>query len=194
MAFSTCPGVTTRRRMSFRKPSFVSPTMALTERTCSLPFCASVYSITPFIPSATDSVLVNTTGVSISPSSLTGVLPANLPKPLPTANPAGTLSWYRFPPCGSTTVTPVLISLPSCKVTCPTRTPVTSVIALNGPGARTPGVIPRSRARGLSFWLMVCCAKASTDQVRISSTISNEVIAVVRGVGIMICISQGEQF
>src|SRR5688572_14201670 len=33
-------------------------------------------------------------------------------------------------------------------VVCPTRTPATSVMAFWGPGCSTPGVTPRSRARG----------------------------------------------
>jgi len=56
-------------------------------------------------------------GVSISPSSSTCVAPANLPKPLPTANPAGTLFWKRLPLCGKITATPVRMPEPSTSVT-----------------------------------------------------------------------------
>jgi len=93
-------------------------------------------------------VLVRTIGVSISPSSSTCVAPANLPKPLPTANPAGTLFWKRLPPCGRITVTPVRMPEPSTSVTCPTRTPSTSVMAFKAPGRSTPGATPMSRPRG----------------------------------------------
>ena len=50
-------------------------------------------------------------------------------------------------------MTPVRILLPSTIVTWPTRTPVTSVIALSGPVGRTPKLIPASRALGrCSAW------------------------------------------
>src|SRR6516225_11326054 len=88
--------VTRRARISFKKPSLVSPTTAFTERTRSLPGSWSVHSTRPAMPSATERVLVRTIGVSISPSSSTCVAPANLPKPLPTANPAGTLFCGAF--------------------------------------------------------------------------------------------------
>src|SRR5450759_2586809 len=44
-------------------------------------------------------------------------------------------------------VTPVRTPAPSVTVTCPTRTPATSVMALLAPGTKTPGATPRSRAR-----------------------------------------------
>src|SRR6516162_6302712 len=87
--------VTRRARISFKKPSLVSTT-AFTECTCSLPASWRVHSTRPAMPSATERVLVRTIGVSISPSSSTCVAPANLPKPLPTANPAGTLFCGAF--------------------------------------------------------------------------------------------------
>ena len=45
-------------------------------------------------------------------------------------------------------MTPVRTVAPSIRVTWPTRTPATSVIALSGPVGRMPIVMPRSRARG----------------------------------------------
>ena len=45
-------------------------------------------------------------------------------------------------------MTPVRTRSPSIRVTCPTRTPGTSVIAFSGRGRTPPGAIPRSRARG----------------------------------------------
>ncbi len=92
-------------------------------------------------------MLVNKIGVSISPSSTNWVLPAILPYPLPTSKPAGTFSWKIFPRWGKTAVTPVRISSPSMSVTCPTRTPATSVMPLKGPGWKIPGAMPKARAR-----------------------------------------------
>ena len=86
------PGVNARRRMLFRRPSFVSPTTALIEPTVSLPGRASVQSRMASAARGTASVLVSTMGVSISPSSMIWVLPINLPYPLPTTTPAGTFS------------------------------------------------------------------------------------------------------
>ncbi|MNR13655.1 hypothetical protein D3C85_1300740 [compost metagenome] len=148
MARTTSAALTTRARMSFSPPSLVSPTTALTERMSSCPGCFNVQSKIPSIPRATDRVLVRTMGVSISPSSRIWVAPASLPKPLATDRPAGTLSRNRSPPCGKIAVTPVRTLSPERSVTCPTRTPATSVMAFSGPGVRTPGARPRSRIVG----------------------------------------------
>src|SRR6185503_12588938 len=96
----------------------------------------------------TPRVLVRTMGVSSVPSSSTCVEPASLPKALPTKTPAPTFSWKTFPACGTTAVTPVRTVSPSIRVTWPTRTPATSVMASRAPGGKTPGASPRSRARG----------------------------------------------
>src|SRR2546426_7001559 len=82
------------------------------------------------------------------PSSVTCVDPASLPNALPTNTAPATFSWNRLPPCGRIAVTPVLTLSPSMIVVWPTFTPLTSVIALSGPGAKTPGARPTSRARG----------------------------------------------
>ncbi len=66
-------------------------------------------------------------------------------------------------PGGRIAVTPVRTgpsaicwgSTPSIRVTCPTRTPSTSVIALLGPVSYSPIRIPDSRARGRSDVLIV---------------------------------------
>jgi len=73
-----------------------------------------------------------------------------LPKPLATDSPAGTLSRNREPPCGTMAVTPVRTLSPERSVTCPTFTPVTSVMAFSGPGDNMPGARPRSRMVGRS--------------------------------------------
>ncbi len=44
-------------------------------------------------------------------------------------------------------VTPLRMESPALSVTCPTRTPATSVMALRGPGVNTPGARPSARAR-----------------------------------------------
>src|SRR5689334_10538660 len=64
-------------------------------------------------------------------------------------------------------VTPVRTSSPSITVTCPTRTPATSVIASSGPGGNTPGASPRSRARGRGS----DCAAMPATIVRIASAV-----------------------
>ena len=109
--------------MSFRPPSLVSPTSALTDRTFSLPGCASVHLTTASTATPTPSVLVSTIGDSIVPSSCTCVEPANLPKALPTNTAPGTFSRNRLPPCGTIAVTPVRTVSPAMRVVCPTRTP-----------------------------------------------------------------------
>src|ERR1700730_2120313 len=53
---------------------------------------------------------------------------------------------------------------PSTIVVCPTRRPSTSVIALRGPGAYTPGAMPRSRARGL-VCALATTINAETEQI-----------------------------
>ena len=63
-------------------------------------------------------------------------------------DPAGTLSWKISPPWGGWPSRPSEVSFPSMRVTWPTLTPATSVMALSGPGRQRPGRDPRSRARG----------------------------------------------
>ncbi|MNQ70022.1 hypothetical protein D3C85_846450 [compost metagenome] len=175
MARTTSAAVTTRARMSFSPPSLVSPTTALTERMSSCPGCFSVQSSTPSMPRATDRVLVRTIGVSISPNSRIWVAPASLPKPLATDRPAGALSRNRSPPWGRIAVTPVRMLSPERRVTCPTRTPATSVMAFSGPGERTPGALPRSRIVGR--FSVDCAAAGETAKAAVSPR------AVRRGLG-----------
>jgi hypothetical protein len=80
-------------------------------------------------------------------------------KPMPKA--AGTFSLNRLPSCGRITVTPVLtgpwpgvsFASPSIRVTWPTFTPLTSVIAFHLPGTNIPISIPMSLARGLELFI-----------------------------------------
>ena len=70
----------------------VSPTSAFTDRTRSLPGCASVQATTASTAMPTESVLVRTIGVSMVPSSRTCVEPASFPKAFPTNTAPATFS------------------------------------------------------------------------------------------------------
>ncbi|BAA29146.1 111aa long hypothetical protein [Pyrococcus horikoshii OT3] len=99
-------------------------------------------------------VFVNIIGVSIVPSSQSWIKPTGLEYPFITKAPARTFSLYMFPSCGSIAVTPVLTGpfpgisfpFPLINVTCPTLTPLTSVILFLFPGLNTPILIPNSWA------------------------------------------------
>src|SRR5512133_1426288 len=60
-------------------------------------------------------------------------------------------------------VTPVRTFSPRTMVTWPTFTPATSVMAFSGPGGKTPGSMPRSRARGRFSW--PCPAATIADAI-----------------------------
>ena len=100
-------------------------------------------------------VEVRNTGVSISPHSEIWRNPVSSPAPFNAATPAGTGLRNRdaWAP-GTIAVTPVLaIPRPSggggssrATVTCPTRTPATSVIAFAGPASRWPMQSPCRRS------------------------------------------------
>src|SRR5262245_34262091 len=70
-----------------------------------------------------------------------------------------------LPSWGRTAVTPVRTVSPRTIVVWPTRTPGTSVMAFNGPGESTPGVIERSRARGFG-----CALRSNTPSAKTSAT------------------------
>src|SRR5216684_3999128 len=100
-------------------------------------------------------VLVSRIGVSMSPHSMTWVIPETSPAPLSTNPPPVIRSMKMFPWSGRMAVTPVRtgpipgLSGPSPRmiVAWPTRTPSTSVIALYLPGLNRPSGKPSSRAR-----------------------------------------------
>src|SRR5579859_7191498 len=100
-------------------------------------------------------VLVIMTGPSRKPESSSQVVPVISPFPLRVNQPPKTGSRESLPR-GRTAVTPVRtgpsptlsLPLPEMRVVCPTSTPLTSVMALFGPGVPSKGT-PRSRARGL---------------------------------------------
>ena len=136
-----------RSRIAFSVPSLVSPTTGLIEPTFCIPGFCSIHSTIASAAFHTHSVQVSRIGVSSSPSSRSCVTPNNFPKPFPTCSAAGTRSKKGFPPCGRIAVTPVRTRSPSTTVTCPTRTPATSVMALCAPVLKIPGATPSSRAR-----------------------------------------------
>ena len=164
IAAVTWSRVTWQPRMSFRAPSFVSPTSALTERTFSLPGCAIVQRTTASTAVPTASVLVSTIGDSIVPSSCTCVEPASLPKALPTKTAPATLSRNRLPPCGRIAVTPVRTRSPLTTVVWPTRTPATSVIALQRSGTARARARCRDRARAGRLCATSAAASAQIDE------------------------------
>ncbi len=95
------------------------------------------------------------TGPSSKPDSSIQVVPVISPLPLSANQPANTGSADALPR-GRTAVTPVRTGpvptfnspSPLMIVTWPTSTPLTSVMALSGPGVPSKGM-PRPRARGL---------------------------------------------
>ena len=97
-------------------------------------------------------VFVIATGVVSWPASRTHSSPVISPLPFSVWQPANT-GESPIPSCGTITVTPVRTGpwpttsgpSPSIRVTVPTRTPATSVMALFGPGGSWPIVSPRSR-------------------------------------------------
>src|SRR3984885_12679284 len=102
-------------------------------------------------------VLVIITGPSRKPEDSTQVVPVISPLPLRVNQAAKTAS-LEVLPRGWMAVTPVRtgplptssLPLPEMRVVWPTSTPLTSVMALLGPGAPSKGT-PRSRARGLDW-------------------------------------------
>jgi len=88
----TSTGRIGRVRMSFRPPSFVSPTTGFMDRTRSMPSISSAHSTIASAAFHTHSVQVSRMGVSSSPSSRTCVTPSSLPNPLATYMAAGTRS------------------------------------------------------------------------------------------------------
>ena len=135
-ALRTSASVRCMPRISFNSPSLHSVTTPFTVQVVTpiSGFCSSIYRVSAFSAVPTPKVLVIRIGVSILPSSSIWIKPALLPNPLMTETAAGTFSLKRFSSCGKTAVTPVWICFPSsCKVTCPTFTPGTSVIKFRFP-------------------------------------------------------------
>ncbi len=97
----------------------------------------------------TEWVFVSPIGDVSIPDSRIHSSPVSSPFPFRRWAPAKTGSSHGLPSCGKTTVTPVRTESPSTIVSCPTRTPGTSVIAFSSPVGSVPMRIPRSLARGL---------------------------------------------
>lgn len=152
-AWRACAAVTHRRRMSSRCESSHSPTTGIT--TSSTP-AANSSSTTPSATRPTDEVPVSRMGVSSTPHSVISMVPVSSPAPLRTAGAAGIgIANSAAGSSGTMAVTPVraIGSSPSpCHtVTCPTRTPGTSVMALWRPVENGPKVRPRSRPAGVGW-------------------------------------------
>ena len=108
--------------------------------------------MTASLTTPTEWVFVIATGPYSMPDSSTHWLPVISPAPFSEKIPAKHVEscWPR----GSTAVTPVRTAAapsPQTSVSWPTSTPVTSVIALSGPGRPSKGT-PSARARGRCCW------------------------------------------
>src|SRR5438132_2234932 len=142
--------------MSLSQPSQVSATTGSDHQApvASAAPCATRQAMTASRTTPTLCVFVIMTGPSRKPDSSTHVVPVISPFPLSVNQPANTGS-VEFFPRGRTAVTPVRTGptptfngpSPEINVVCPTSTPLTSVMAFNGPGAPSNGT-PKSRERG----------------------------------------------
>src|SRR5580692_7690766 len=143
--------------------------------------CLTFQAITASRTTPTLCVLVIMTGPLRKPESSTQVVPVISPLPLRVNQAAKTASLLVLPR-GWMAVTPVrtgpvpITSLPSpeIRVVWPTSTPLTSVMALLGPGVPSKGT-PRSRARGLDW----------PDAERAQERISARNVALIRDVVIL---------
>src|SRR5215472_18415396 len=137
-AFTASSAVACRPWMSLRNSSSHSATTGSgTSSVMPMPLlCSIIHDTTPSSTRPTDSVLVSTTGTSIQPASFTHVVPVISPLPL-SAHAAANTFLCQTSLRGMTAVIPVRtgptpgtsLPDPSMCVTCPTRTPATSVIA-----------------------------------------------------------------
>src|SRR5580698_10550210 len=143
--------------MSFSQPSQVSATTGSDHQApvASAGPCFTFQAMTASCTTPTLWVLVIITGPSRKPESSSQVVPVISPAPFSVNHPPKTASLEAFPR-GKIAVTPVrtgptpTFSAPSpeINVVWPTSTPLTSVMAFNGPGVPSNGT-PKSRARGL---------------------------------------------
>src|SRR6202035_2913711 len=134
--------------------------------------CLTFQAMTASRTTPTLCVFVIMTGPLRKPESSTQVVPVISPLPLRVNQAAKTAS-LEVLPRGWMAVTPVrtgplpTTSLPSPEmiVVWPTSTPLTSVMALLGPGVPSKGT-PRSRARGLD-WADAANVRATKSAIRI---------------------------
>ena len=132
--------------MSLSRPSDVSPTTGSDHDAPDGPGRRTKSATSASRTTPTLCVLVIAIGVVSIPDSRIHSSPVISPLPLSRWQPANTGSWASPGPRGMTTVTPVRTGprpvtsgpSPSSSVVNPTRTPATSVIALNGPGRPAP--------------------------------------------------------
>jgi hypothetical protein len=151
----TCSGRTCIPLMSFRSPSYVSPTTGRYQRCSSGETVRAAAAMSASRTTPTECVFVSPMTVVRSPASRIHSRPVSSPFPFRRWQPANAGSAQGSPAPGKMTVTPVRTGprptesgpSPSMSVVWPTRTPATSVIALAGPGVRLPTTIPKSRAR-----------------------------------------------
>src|SRR5438552_8587589 len=154
--------------MSFRWPSHVSATTGSDQIASAQPAADGhrfrAKSMTASRTTPTELVLVMRTGPSSRPDSSSHAMPVISPLPLRLNAPAKHASRPLFPrPRGSTAVTPVRMRSPSTRVTWPTSTPGTSVIASKRPGVPNSNGMPRSRARGEA---LSCAAAVAAPRAR----------------------------
>ena len=137
--------------MSLSRPSDVSPTTGSDHDAPDGPGRRTKSATSASRTTPTLCVLVIAIGVVSMPDSRIHSSPVISPLPLSRWQPANTGSWASPGPRGRTTVTPVRTGprpstsgpSPSISVVSPTRTPATSVIALNGPGRPAPDRDPQ---------------------------------------------------
>ena len=166
--------------MSLSVPSHVSATTG-SDHGCSCAPCFRPHAIDASRTTPTLWVLVMKTGPSRKPPSSIQVVPVISPLPFIENQPAITGSVDALPR-GRMAVTPVRTGpfptwsapCPSIRVTSPTSTPATSVIAFRGPAVPSNGT-PRSRARGLAG-----CAAAGGDRATTSIRASVRINSPIR--------------
>jgi hypothetical protein len=145
-AARTCAAVTCMPLMSFSTPSNVSPTTGMHQYRPSSVRASSSAAMSASRTTPTLWVFVIAIGVVRTPASRTHSSPVMSPFPLRRWQPANSGLSRTSSARGRITVTPVRTGpcprfrgpCPSTIVAWPTRTPVTSVIALWGPGAMRP--------------------------------------------------------
>ena len=93
--------------MSFRTPSYVSPTTGSDQKSACGPWARTAWTSSASWTTPTECVLVIAIGLVRRPDSRTHSRPVSSPLPLRRWQPAKTGSMKASPSCGTTTVTPV---------------------------------------------------------------------------------------
>ena len=153
-AATTCSARTCCPSTSLSSPSQVSPTTGMAHSGEAPARSAIAAPTRASLTVPTDQVLVSAIGPFSIPHSATSVRPVSSPTPETRWNPAN-LGRSQGSGPGRTTVTPVRTGPwprtsgpdPLTMVSCPTRTPATSVMALHRPAGYRPIARPKSRSR-----------------------------------------------